>query len=135
LAVADEIIDFYSSVLNGVLAHYSEAIGGKPIDVLIKPAIESTKEDHRFLEPVEARDGKIVMEEASADIEVMKNGFNSLTKAVIDSLGYVFGRDESIKRARSIYKEVSEERNQLVADAKIAEGLPAFLKEEIWEEV
>lgn len=135
MAVTDEIIDFYSSILNETMSDYSGKIGGQAIDVLVQPALQSTREDHNFLEAVEVKNGELVAQDLSADVEVMKNGFNSLTKAMVDSLGYVFGRDEVISKSRSVYDKVSKDRAQLVADAKIAEDLPAFLKEEIWEEI
>lgn len=135
MAVTDEIVDFYSSILNGALAHYADIAGVEPIDTLVKPAISRSREDHRFLEDVEIKGAKVVAEGLSADVEVMKNGFNELTKAVADALSYIFGRDQVIKKIRGIYQEVAEARLQLVQDAKITEGLPAFLKEEIWEEV
>ncbi len=135
MAVTDEIVDLYFSVLNGALDHYGGIVGGGPIGPLVKPALARVTDEHKFLEPVEIKEGKLVAESLSADVEVMKNGFNALTKAVSDSLSYVFGRDEVIKEFRSIYKGVSAEKAQLIEDAKITEGLPAFLKEEIWEEV
>jgi hypothetical protein len=135
LAVTDEIVDLYSSILNGAMGHYADVAGSKPIDLLVKPALERTSEEHKFLESTKVKDGKLVAEGLSADIEVMKTGFNDLTKAVADSLSYVFGRDQVIKKIREIYSEVSAEKDRLIQDAKIVEGLPAFLKEEIWEEV
>jgi hypothetical protein len=58
-----------------------------------------------------------------------------MTKGISDSLSYVFGRDEVIKKVRSLYFEAATRREQLIQDAKISDGLPSFLKEEIWEEV
>lgn len=135
MAVIDEIVDLYSSILNGTLSHYAGIVGGKPVDLLVKPALEKAKEDHRFLESVDMKQGKLQTEGLSADIEVMKNGFNALTKAIVDSLGYVFGPDEVVKETKVIYRDVSKGREQLIHDAKIAQDLPSFLSEETWEEV
>lgn len=137
MAVADEIVDLYSTVLNGALKHYSDIAGAQAIELLMKPALAKAAEEHKFLEPVKAGGGSLEMADLDlgTDIEVMKNGFNTMTKGISDSLSYVFGRDEVIKRVRSLYFEAAAQREKLVHDAKISDGLPAFLKEEIWEEV
>ena len=137
MAVADEIVDLYSTVLNGALQHYSELAGGQAIELLVKPALAKAIEEHKFLEPVKAGEGSINTGDIdmSTDIEVMKNGFNTLVKGVTDSLSYLFGRDEVIKKVRALYFDAASERERLIQDAKITEVLPAFLKEEIWEEV
>ncbi len=135
MAVTDEIVDFYSSILNGALGHYAGIAGAGAIDILVTPSVSKSKEEHKFLEPVEVKGGKLKTENLSADVEVLKNGFNHLTKSVADGLSYIFGRDEVIKKIRALYKDVAQERAQLIQDAKIVDGLPAFLKEEIWEEV
>jgi len=137
LAVADEIVDLYSTVLNGALKHYSELAGEQAIGLLVKPALTKAAEEHKFLEPIKAGEGGLDTADLDlgTDIEVMKTGFNTLIKGVADSLTYVFGRDEVIKKVRSLYFDAAAERVQLIQDAKITEGLPSFLKEEIWEEV
>jgi hypothetical protein len=103
----------------------------------VKPALVKATEEHKFLEPIKAGEGSLDTTDLDlgTDIEVMKTGFNTLIKGVSDSLGYVFGRDEVVKKVRSIYFDAAAAREQLIQDAKISEGLPAFLKEEIWEEV
>jgi len=135
LAVADEIVDLYSSILNGVLDRYSGMIGGEPVDLLVGPALKRARQEHTFLEAVDVKGGRLTAEEISVDIEVIKNGFNFLTKNLVDSLGYVFGRDEVIMEARSVYKGLYQEKEELILEAKIPDDLPAFLSEEIWEEV
>ena len=44
-------------------------------------------------------------------------------------------RSGIIKKVRALYFDAASERERLIQDAKITEVLPAFLKEEIWEEV
>jgi hypothetical protein len=135
LAVTDEIIDLYSSILNGTMGPYAETVGGKPIDLLVGPAVQRVSSEHTFLVGVAVKDGTFEAKDLDADIEVMKNGFNALTNAVVGSLSYVFGRDDVVKKARGAFVEASGEKEQLIEDAKINEGLPAFLSEGIWEEV
>ena len=135
MAVTDEIVDLYSCVLNGSLGRYAGIVGAPAIDLLVKPAVQRAQNEHKFLEAVEVKDGRLVVKEISADIEVLKNGFDTLTKAIVDSLAYVFGPDEVIPETRKIYGEISKSRQKLIQDAKITKGLPAFLSEESWEEV
>jgi hypothetical protein len=135
LAVTDEIVDLYSSVLNGCISRYAGIVGAPAIDLLVKPALQRAQKEHKFLEAVEVKGGRLVAKELSADIEVLKSGFDTLTKAIVDSLAYVFGPDEVIPETRRIYAEISKSKQQLIQDAKIAKGLPAFLSEESWEEV
>jgi len=135
LAVTDEIVEFYSSILNGSLGRYAGIVGAPAVDLIVKPAVQRAQKEHRFLEAVEVNGGRIVAKEISADIEVLKGGFNTLTKAIVDSLAYVFGPEEVIPETRKIYGDVARSKQQLIQDAKIAKGLPAFLSEEVWEEV
>lgn len=135
MAITDEIVDLYSSVLNGSLGRYAGIVGAPAIDLLVKPAIQRAQKEHKFLEAVEVKGGRLAAKEMSVDIEVLKSGFDTLTKALVDSLSYVFGPDEVIAETRKIYGEISKSRQQLIQDAKITKGLPAFLSEESWEEV
>ncbi len=135
MSVTDEIVGFYSTILNGPLRHYAGIVGGGAVDLITRPALERARNEHKFLEAVQLKDGRIEAKEISADIEVMKGGFNALTKAIVDSLGYVFGPDQVIKETRRTYKEAAASVAKLIQDAKIAKDLPAFLSEEIWEEV
>ncbi len=135
MAVTDEIVDFYSSILNGTLEHFASVAGPEPIDVLVRPALEKVSADHTFLQVSKVEGGKLVAGEISADAEVIKEGFSELLKAMADSLSYVFGSETVIRKAREIYAEVAAKNEKLIEDARLDRALPAFLAEEIWEEV
>ncbi len=135
MAVTDEVVNFYSSIMNGTLEHFASIAAPDPIDVLVQPALEKVRADHTFLQVSQFKGGKLVPGEISADAEVIKEGMSELLKAVTDSLSYVFGANAVIRKAREIYADVASKNEKLIEDARLDKALPAFLAEEIWEEI